>query len=194
VTWTKLSDDFGEDCWALSDEAFRLHVEGLLWSNSKLLDCRIPKDDLRRFAKRPDALTELLDAGWWSDDGDGFVINHHSEKQPTRDQVIAFRQKQSANGRKGGRPRKRPAENPVANPQANPVEKPGGRDGTGQGKDGLTRGEVGNGYVERDFFTRPWDERRPERSDGERCSCGCDWTVGSAAHRNHHRNDEGTAT
>ena len=30
VTWTKLGDEFGDECWTLSDKAFRLHTEGLL--------------------------------------------------------------------------------------------------------------------------------------------------------------------
>jgi hypothetical protein len=42
MTWAKLSDDFTDDCWTLSDGAFRLHVEGLVWSNRKLLDLVIP--------------------------------------------------------------------------------------------------------------------------------------------------------
>jgi hypothetical protein len=109
MTWTKLSDDFGEDCWTLTDAAFRLHVEALMWSNAKLLDGRITKDDLRRFARDPDAantVTELLACGFWIDDGDAFVIVHHLLHQPTREQVIAFRQSRRENGRKGGRPRK----------------------------------------------------------------------------------------
>ena len=39
MTWTKLSDDFGDDCWELSDAAYRLHVEGLLWSNRNSSIC-----------------------------------------------------------------------------------------------------------------------------------------------------------
>ncbi|MGC7224587.1 hypothetical protein RBA13_22790, partial [Mycobacteroides abscessus subsp. massiliense] len=42
MTWTKLSDDYGDDCWRLSDAAFRTHTEGLCWSNRKLLDLVIP--------------------------------------------------------------------------------------------------------------------------------------------------------
>jgi hypothetical protein len=136
MTWTKLSDDFGEDCWILSDAAFRLHVEGLLWSNSKLLDCRIPMDDLRRFAKHPDIVPELLERGIWVDDGDAYVIVHHAPHQPSREQVIAFRQSQSAKGKKGGRPRKPTLVKPTENPPAKPVEKPSGRDGTGRVTDG----------------------------------------------------------
>jgi hypothetical protein len=110
VTFSKLSDDFGDDCWNLSDAAVRLHVEGLVWSGRKLLDCRIPVDDLRRFAKRPEAITELLAAGWWALDGDVYVIRHHAQYQRTREDVLNRQAVNTANGRKGGRPSKPPRE------------------------------------------------------------------------------------
>lgn len=106
MTWSKLSDDFSDDCWTLSDAAFRLHVEGIVWSNRKLLDCRIPKDDLRRFAKTPEAVSELLAVGWWSDDVGAYYIRHHASYQPAREAVLARQATNAANGRKGGRPRK----------------------------------------------------------------------------------------
>ncbi len=67
MSWAKLSDDYSDDCWTLSDEAFRLHTEALVWNGRKLLDCRVPKDDLRRFAKHPEAAAELLAVGWWTE-------------------------------------------------------------------------------------------------------------------------------
>ena len=67
MPWTKLSDDYSDDCWELSDAAYRLHTEGLNWSNRKLLDCLIPKHDIRLFAKHPEAVPELLAIGWWAD-------------------------------------------------------------------------------------------------------------------------------
>lgn len=110
MTWTKLSDDFGDDCWSLSSDAFRLHVEGLTWSNRKLLDLRIPKDDLRRFAKCPDAVAELLAVQWWADAGSHYVIRHHASYQRSSDAVVRQQAANEANGRKGGRPAKPPHE------------------------------------------------------------------------------------
>ncbi len=106
MTWTKLSDDFSDDCWTLSDAAFRLHVEGLIWSNRKLLDLHIRKDDLRRFAKDHTVAPELVAVGWWSDEGETYVIRHHGTYQPTREAVLARQAANSANGKKGGRPKR----------------------------------------------------------------------------------------
>jgi hypothetical protein len=88
MTWTKLSDDFTDDIETLSDAAVRLHVEGLVWSNKKLLDLKIPKTDLRRFAKSDAAIPELLAGEWWEDEGDHFVIRHHAAYQRLRAAVI----------------------------------------------------------------------------------------------------------
>ncbi|MDT0353729.1 hypothetical protein [Pseudonocardia charpentierae] len=110
MTFAKLSDDFPDDCWNLSDAAYRLHSEGLVWSARKLLNCRVPVDDLRRFARRPEAVPELLAVGWWAQDGDVYVIRHHAQYQPTREEVLNRQAVNAANGRKGGRPRKPPRE------------------------------------------------------------------------------------
>ncbi|UKA57517.1 hypothetical protein [Arthrobacter sp. FW306-2-2C-D06B] len=106
MTWAKLSDDYSDDTWTLSDAAFRLHTEGLVWSNRKLLDCVLEKDDLRRFAKNPDAVGELLDAGFWQESGTCYIIRHHAQYQRTREAVIAQQEANLANGKKGGRPPK----------------------------------------------------------------------------------------
>src|SRR5271166_4065258 len=138
MTWTKLSDDFSDDCWRLSDAAWRLHVEGLLWSNRKLLDLRLDKDEMRLWAKHPEAAPELLACGWWRDDGDAYVIIHHACYQRPSEAVLA---RQEA-------PRKRPKKtqsltqpgfeekegNPVANPAGVPSNQPrgSGQDRPGQ--------------------------------------------------------------
>jgi hypothetical protein len=105
MTWTKLSDDFGDDCYQLSDKAFRLHVEGLLWSNRKLLDLKLDKKVLQRWATHPEAVTELVDLGWWTDEGDHYFIRHHACYQRSREQVLKQQAANQENGRRGGRPK-----------------------------------------------------------------------------------------
>ena len=109
MTWTKLSDDFTDDCWELSDGAHRLHIEALVWSNRKLLDCRISKEVMARWAKHPEPqfISELLDCGWWRDDDDAYVIIHHSVYQRTREQVVRQQTVNRAAGKRSGRERAR---------------------------------------------------------------------------------------
>jgi hypothetical protein len=104
MTWSKFSDDFGDDCWELSDAAFRLHVEGLVWSCRKLLDLRLAKADLVRWAKRPAAADELVAAGWWRDEGDHYAVIHHAAYQRSREAVLKQQEANQKNGRRGGRP------------------------------------------------------------------------------------------
>ena len=110
MTWTKLSDDFSDDCWELSDAAVRLHMEGLVWSNRKLLDCRLAKSDMVRWAKRLGAADELVAAGWWRDSGSHYEIVHHAAYQRSRDAVLKQQQINQKNGVKGGRPKGPPRE------------------------------------------------------------------------------------
>lgn len=104
MTWAKLSDDFSDDTWRLSDAAFRLHAEALVWSNRKLLDCIIPKEDLRHL-KRPEAVAELLEHGFWADIGSAYEIRHHARYQRLREAVIKQQETNRENGSKGGRPK-----------------------------------------------------------------------------------------
>lgn len=104
MTWTRLSDDYSDDCWQLSDAAWRLHTEGLIWSNRKLLNLRLAKDELRLWAKRPEAAAELVDTGWWTDDGEHYVIRHHGCYQRDREAVLRQQEANRQNGRRGGRP------------------------------------------------------------------------------------------
>ena len=106
MSWAKLSDDYSDDCWTLSDEAFRLHTEALVWNGRKLLDCRIPKDDVRRFAKHPESAQELLDVGWWTEQADVYIVRHHAQYQRTREAVVNQQAANTKNGAKGGRPKK----------------------------------------------------------------------------------------
>jgi hypothetical protein len=134
MTWTKLSDDFSDDCWTLSDAAFRLHTEALIWSNRKLLDCVIPKTDLVRFSPRADAAEELVAVGWWTENGQTYVIRHHASYQRSRADVVKLQQRNATNGAKGGRPKRRETWNPddPRNPDGFPDGNPKGQDWSGQ--------------------------------------------------------------
>jgi hypothetical protein len=87
MTWTKTGDEFADECWELSDAAYRLHHEGLTWSNRKATDGKLAKDDMVRWAKRPGAAEELVACGWWEDRGEYFQIVHHLGYQRTKDEV-----------------------------------------------------------------------------------------------------------
>lgn len=86
VTWTKLSDDFGDDAarYRLSDAEFRTHVEGLLWVNRRETDGIITDRDIKRFAESRDtetAVLGLLQKGLWARRGPDIEIIHHLEHQ-----------------------------------------------------------------------------------------------------------------
>ncbi|SLF30401.1 Uncharacterised protein [Mycobacteroides abscessus subsp. bolletii] len=119
MTWTKISDDYGDDCWRLSDAAFRTHTEGLCWSNRKLLDLVIPKSEVSRFAKNPHAVRELVAEGYWQERGDNYVIFHHGKYQRQRDKVINQQRANKANRAKRGKPTPAPREQFGSNESSN---------------------------------------------------------------------------
>lgn len=87
MTWTKLGDEFADECWTLSDKAFRLHAEGLCWSNRMQTEGQLAKEDMRRWARHPEAADELVDVGWWEDHGGHYQIIHHIGYQRTKKQI-----------------------------------------------------------------------------------------------------------
>lgn len=124
MTWTKLSDDFSDDCWRLSDEAFRLHVEGLIWSNRKLLDLVLRKDEIQRWAKNPAAAEELVNCGWWQDHGDRYFVVHHGLYQRPAEAVVhqqkVNRENRAKRGKKAPKPsREQAGEIQVSNDSLN---------------------------------------------------------------------------
>ena len=95
MTWTKLSDDFGVQCAALSDAAFRVHVEGLIWTMRRESGGYLTVRDVVRLSESPHAemaVVELVACGWWSVEGQGYQINHHMEHQPEPDVLARRRQ------------------------------------------------------------------------------------------------------
>lgn len=85
MTWTKLGVEFFDDCAnaGLTDAAARTHAEAIGWLyRIERSDLRIPKHLVRRFAGSDQADTaakDLVALGFWSDDGDAYVVEHHAE-------------------------------------------------------------------------------------------------------------------
>jgi hypothetical protein len=99
VTWTKLGDEFPAEARKLTSDEFRTHVEALCWSSWRLLDLRIPKADVRRFAEVPDADTAvagLVTKVWWADRGDCWYVGLRFPEWQLERAVIKQRQEASA--------------------------------------------------------------------------------------------------
>ena len=100
MTWTKLSDDFSDDCAraGLTDAAFRTHVEGLIWAMRRENAGYLDKIAVQRGIETPNveaAISELVEAGFWEPTGNGWQIVHHMQHQP-EPEVIARRRDQTA--------------------------------------------------------------------------------------------------
>ncbi len=87
MSWSKICAKFADQRWTLTDAAYRLHHEGLTWSNRKQTDGRLAKDDMRRWAKRPEAAEELVAVGWWEDHLTHYQIIQHIGYPRTKAQI-----------------------------------------------------------------------------------------------------------
>jgi hypothetical protein len=148
MTWTKLGDEYGDQCWKLSDAAMRLHTEALVWSNRRHIDGRLDKDEMRQWAKRPEAATELVAYGWWSDEGDHYLIVYHLGWQRTAEEWLKQSEVNKANRAKGkARPVKRKPINESSDESSD--ERTDERDRTGQDRKEAFKGsetpKTGNG-------------------------------------------------
>jgi hypothetical protein len=140
MTWTKQGDEFADECWDLSDAAYRLHDEGLIWSNKKALDGKLNKDDMVRWAKRPGAAEELVACGWWEDHGGHFQIIHHMGYQRTKEQIAHQSNVNRAN-RARGKARPVKAKQSLDESTHESSDEPSDeRDRTGQARTGSTWG------------------------------------------------------
>jgi hypothetical protein len=90
MTWTKLSDDYGEDHFELSDKAFRLHVTATIYCNRHGLDGALPEDRLRLLpirGRRKLAVDELEGCGLWRRDVAGWVLTDFFDAQLSAEEV-----------------------------------------------------------------------------------------------------------
>lgn len=133
MTWTKLGDEFGDECADLSDAAFRTHVEGLIWTMRRETGGFIVSKDVKRFSESPHAeaaIAELVATGWWSIERQGYRINHHMEHQPEPQLIARRRELTNERVRKH---RLKKAGLSTSNPVSERVTRDGtGRDGSGK--------------------------------------------------------------
>jgi hypothetical protein len=108
VTWLKTSDDFPDQCADLSDAAYRTHHEALTWAMRRENAGRLPYREVRRFAESTAshaAVQELVEKGFWKDDGTAYQVIHHMEHQP-EPEVIAKRRELAAERQRKSRLKK----------------------------------------------------------------------------------------
>ena len=85
MTWAKFGVEFrGQMLMAdLSDAAARTHTEALLWLYEiESRDLRIPRRLVHSFAGSADyetGIKELVAAGFWRDETDAYVVEHHAD-------------------------------------------------------------------------------------------------------------------
>jgi len=145
--WLKLSDDFDDDLQGLSSDAFRVHIQGLLYVMRREKSPVITRREVRRFADvdEPEkAIRELLDAGFWVPVAEGNLrIKHHMEHQ-IEPEVIAARKALNAERQKRHRLKKAGISSSEDPPEGETVTRYETRD---PGRDGS--GQVGSGRAQR---------------------------------------------
>jgi hypothetical protein len=177
MTWTKLSDDFGDQCAGLSDQAFRTHAEGLLWVMRRETGGWITDRDVRRFAESSgaaEAVTELVSCGFWSMVDGGYRIEHGMADQVEVAVIEARRRTDALRQQK----RRRKAAGLAGGDEDDPSRRDTPRDSRRdtQRDDLRDPGLVGSGLDGEPNYTTGLDtkESEPAALDGEVCSTpGC---------------------
>lgn len=84
----------------LSDAAFRLYIEALCLCSRTESDGFVPAAMMKRLARRPKSLAELVPDPFAPVDG-GYVIHDYLAHQRSASEITAFRESRSARGTKG---------------------------------------------------------------------------------------------
>lgn len=105
MPWANLDDGYPDHpkVIRLSDAAFRLHTSAVCHCAKYLTDGHVAAVKVPTLVPRyrPRTLTELVDAGLWAREGDGFAVHDYLDWNRSREQVEAERSRKSAAGRRG---------------------------------------------------------------------------------------------
>lgn len=95
MAWFKVDDGFWSHpkTLACSPDAIALWVRAGAWSCQQLTDGFIPKVALGMFGVAVEVTQELVDAGYWSADGDGWRFHDWEEFQESSDVVKSRRER-----------------------------------------------------------------------------------------------------
>lgn len=135
MTWLKLDDSFGDHpkIDALSDGAYRLHVQAMNYAARNLLDGRVPDGRPERLMQRfkRGYLVELERAGLWERNGAGWMIHDFLVYNPSKEEVEERRKKRAEAGAKGGKrsSKKRASAKPKAQASASAKAQAAGTNG-----------------------------------------------------------------
>ncbi len=107
MTWARFDDSFPEHpkVIGLSADAFRLHVTAICYSARTLTDGVIQQASLRVIGANKKLATELVDAQLWDLHQLGYAVHDYLDYNPSRDHVLAEREKRSAAGKAGANSR-----------------------------------------------------------------------------------------
>lgn len=108
MPWVRIDDGFymHPKVVGLSPAAIGLHLCGLCYAADNLTDGVIPKAAIDRLTSTKNAKTvarmtaELESAGMWIDEGTRWRIHDYLEYQPSREKVLAEREKAAERQRK----------------------------------------------------------------------------------------------
>lgn len=203
MTWLKLDDGFPRHrkVRRLSHVAFRLHVSALCWCAEQLTDGVIltgELDDVSDLAARElaKAVPDLVERGLWESRPDGWVIHDYLTYNPSREKVLAERERTAARQQAFRDKRRNGVSNGVTNGVTNASvtgapARPGPTPrGSGSGRAGDSRSEtranrpVDNSRspllsVVRDRCSNP-HHVQPLRPDGTCLGCEADRKAASA--------------
>jgi hypothetical protein len=105
--WLRLDDRFPTHpkVLGLSDRAFRFHVMAMAWAAGNLTDGHVPRKYGEADAR---SARELVKAGLWEQNGEGWVIHDWLDYNPAAEQVQERRKAEAERLRELRRRRKPP--------------------------------------------------------------------------------------
>lgn len=119
MPWAKLDDRFQEHpkvrkAWSACPASVGLHVMAITYCAGNLTDGAVPaawvESQFRRVRDEQAATSALVAAGLWAVGDDGWLIHDYLDHQDSKAKVVAKRQQNAENGKRGGRAKaKRPA-------------------------------------------------------------------------------------